>query len=116
MPIFAVLLEDEPEQAAAIRRRHMEAHLAFLDRHRATIRAAGPLQDAASGEAAGGLRVGAGGQRRAGGRLDTRRSLLAGGIAPVRANSRMAAGLCGWRSPRSLLAVTGAQAAHRRSR
>jgi len=57
MPIFAVLLEDQPEQAAAIRQRHMEEHLMFLERHRTAIRAAGPLQDTASGEAAGGLWV-----------------------------------------------------------
>jgi len=57
IPVFAVLLEDQPEQAAAILRRHMEEHLAFLERHRAAIRAAGPLRDAASGEAAGGLWV-----------------------------------------------------------
>jgi len=55
MPIFAVLLEDQPAPAAAIRQRYMEEHLAFLERHQAAIRAAGPLQDAASGEAAGGL-------------------------------------------------------------
>lgn len=55
MPLFAVLLEDNPEQAADIRRRHMPAHLDFLDSNATTIRAAGPLHDAAADQPAGGL-------------------------------------------------------------
>jgi hypothetical protein len=55
MPIFAVLLEDNPEHAADIRRRHMPAHLDFLNQNTALIRAAGPLHDVASGQPAGGL-------------------------------------------------------------
>ena len=53
MPIFAVLLEDDPGRAADIRRRHMAAHLEFLDRRAAVIRAAGPLHDPAAGPAGG---------------------------------------------------------------
>ena len=52
--LFAVLFTDNPEYAAA-RERLMPDHLAFLERHSSHIRAAGPLRDAASGEAAGGL-------------------------------------------------------------
>jgi len=55
MPTFAVLLEDNLEQGANIRRLHMQAHLDFLDRHSAAIRAAGPLHDAVAEQSAGGL-------------------------------------------------------------
>lgn len=55
MPTFAVLLEDNLEQAANIRRLHMQAHLDFVGRHAAAIRAAGPLHDASVGQPAGGL-------------------------------------------------------------
>jgi len=52
--LFAVLFTDNPE-FAAVRARLMPDHLAFLERHAASIRAAGPLSDPASGEGAGGL-------------------------------------------------------------
>ncbi|MFI5014555.1 MAG: YciI family protein [Hyphomicrobiales bacterium] len=52
--LFAVLFTDNPEHADA-RRRLMPAHLDFLERHSDEIRAAGPLQEAVSGEAAGGM-------------------------------------------------------------
>jgi len=52
--LLAVLFEDDPAAGPEIRRRHMPAHLAFLERHGAQIRAAGPLQDS-DGGAAGGL-------------------------------------------------------------
>jgi uncharacterized protein len=55
MPLFAVLLEDEPERASEIRRLHMSAHIEFLERNAAAIRAAGPLHDGAAGQLAGGL-------------------------------------------------------------
>ena len=41
--LFAVLFEDNTEHADEIRRQHMPAHLAFLERHAAAIKAAGPL-------------------------------------------------------------------------
>lgn len=52
--LFAVLFTDDPARSDA-RRRLMPVHLDFLEAHRAAIRAAGPLRDAASGEGAGGL-------------------------------------------------------------
>lgn len=53
--LFAVLFTDNPEHADA-RDRHMPEHLAFLQRHRASIRAAGPLSEtSAGGTPAGGL-------------------------------------------------------------
>ena len=51
--LFAVFFEDDVEHADA-RRRLMPAHLDFLASNPAIL-AAGPLQDAASGEGAGGL-------------------------------------------------------------
>jgi uncharacterized protein YciI len=51
--LFAVLFTDNPAHAAA-RQRLMPDHLAFLERHAAQIRAAGPLRDMEGG-AAGGL-------------------------------------------------------------
>ena len=54
MTLFAVLFEDEIRNADEIRRQHMPAHLEFLRRNGASIRAAGPLRQVA-GEAAGGL-------------------------------------------------------------
>jgi uncharacterized protein YciI len=44
MPLFAVLFEDEARVAEEVRRRHMSAHLAFLERNAGLVRAAGPLQ------------------------------------------------------------------------
>jgi uncharacterized protein YciI len=57
MPLFAVLLEDSLDGAPEIRRRHMGAHLDFLDRNAAAILAAGPLHQIAPAAAApaGGL-------------------------------------------------------------
>ena len=52
--IFAVLFEDN-EDKAEMRRRHMPAHLAFLEAHAGSIRAAGPIVDPATDAAAGGL-------------------------------------------------------------
>lgn len=52
--LFTVLFEDNPEHADTVRREHMPAHLDFLERNAAAIRAAGPLRDA-DGSAAGGL-------------------------------------------------------------
>lgn len=52
--IYAVLFEDD-ETHAAMRPKHMAAHLAFLESHAANIQAAGPLKDSADGAAAGGL-------------------------------------------------------------
>ncbi|HXQ68003.1 MAG TPA: YciI family protein [Alphaproteobacteria bacterium] len=52
--LFVVLFTDNPERADA-RQRLMPDHLDFLEKHHPSIRAAGPLRDAASGEEAGGL-------------------------------------------------------------
>lgn len=57
MPVFAVLLEDDPERADKVRRRVMPDHLAFLDHHSTRIRSAGPLRDPADGTSTGGLWV-----------------------------------------------------------
>jgi len=54
--LYAVLFEDNASLGADVRRRHMAAHLSFLERNAARIRAAGPLS-AASGDPAGGLWV-----------------------------------------------------------
>jgi uncharacterized protein len=52
--IVAVIFEDNPAAGVDVRRRLMEAHLAFLEKNAAHIKAAGPLQSA-NGDAAGGL-------------------------------------------------------------
>ena len=52
--LYAVLLEDNPNLGSDVRSQHMPAHLAFLEKHAARIRAAGPLR-ALSGDPAGGL-------------------------------------------------------------
>jgi uncharacterized protein len=52
--LYAVLFEDNSGLAGDIRRRLMPAHLAFLERHAAQIKAAGPLVSSA-GDPAGGL-------------------------------------------------------------
>jgi uncharacterized protein len=52
--LYAVLFTDDPAHANA-RQRLMPAHLAFLEKHRDRIRAAGPLREGDDGEAAGGL-------------------------------------------------------------
>ena len=52
--LFAVIFADNEEQAEA-RQRLMKDHLDFLEKHQASIRAAGPLQDTESRKGAGGL-------------------------------------------------------------
>ena len=52
--IYAVLLEDNPERAE-MRAKFMADHLAFLERHADSIKAAGPLTECESDRAAGGL-------------------------------------------------------------
>lgn len=52
--LFAVLFEDNDGLGEEVRRRHMAAHLAFLERHAAQVSAAGPLLDY-QGAPAGGL-------------------------------------------------------------
>ncbi len=52
--LFAVMFEDNPGTGADIRARHMPHHLAFLERNKAQIKAAGPLATAA-GSGAGGM-------------------------------------------------------------
>jgi uncharacterized protein len=54
--LYAVLFEDDTNLGADVRRRHMPAHLSFLEKNAAQIKAAGPLQ-VSSGDAAGGLWV-----------------------------------------------------------
>lgn len=54
MMIFVVLLEDAPGKANDVRQQHMPAHLDFLERNAAAIKAAGPLRDG-DGVPAGGL-------------------------------------------------------------
>ncbi len=51
---YVVFFEDNPDKAGA-RSKHMPAHLAFLAENAASVQAAGPLKDTASGEGAGGL-------------------------------------------------------------
>jgi uncharacterized protein len=50
--LYAVLFTDNPAHAEA-RQRLMPAHLEFLERHRAEIRAAGPLHEADGRDANG---------------------------------------------------------------
>ena len=54
--IYSVWFEDNPEHGE-MRAKHMADHLAFLERHAGSIRAAGPLTDTQNGAAAGGLWV-----------------------------------------------------------
>jgi len=51
---YAILFEDNPG-AAEVRTQHMPDHLAFLERNRASIEAAGPLVEADGRTGAGGL-------------------------------------------------------------
>jgi uncharacterized protein len=51
---FVVIFEDNPEAGSDLRRKHMCAHLAFLERNAARVKAAGPLQTN-DGQGAGGL-------------------------------------------------------------
>lgn len=52
--LFVILFEDEPSNAAVIRRSHLSGHLDFLQASGCFIRAAGPLRQP-DGTAAGGL-------------------------------------------------------------
>jgi uncharacterized protein YciI len=52
--LYVVLFEDNATLGADVRRRHMAAHLSFLEHNAARIKAAGPLR-ALSGDPAGGL-------------------------------------------------------------
>jgi uncharacterized protein len=52
--LYAVRFEDNPNFGSDVRRQHLSAHLAFLEKHAALIKAAGPLR-ALSGDPAGGL-------------------------------------------------------------
>jgi uncharacterized protein YciI len=42
--LYAVLLEDNEALGADIRRQHLPAHLSFLEKNAARIKAAGPLR------------------------------------------------------------------------
>ena len=54
--LYAVLFEDNTTVAADVRRQHMSAHLSFLEKNAARIKAAGPLR-ASSADFVGGLWV-----------------------------------------------------------
>lgn len=54
--LYAILFEDNASFGSDVRRQHMPAHLSFLERNAARIKAAGPLR-VSSGEPAGGLWV-----------------------------------------------------------
>jgi len=54
--LYVVLFEDSASAGTDIRRQHMPAHLSFLEKNAARIKAAGPLR-ALSGDPAGGLWV-----------------------------------------------------------
>src|SRR5262245_15168518 len=54
--LYVVLFEDSASADTDIRRRHMPAHLSFLEKNAARIKAAGPLR-LTSGDTAGGLWV-----------------------------------------------------------
>jgi uncharacterized protein YciI len=51
---LSVLFEDNPNLDSDVRRQHMAAHLAFLEKNAARIKAGGPLR-AVPGDQAGGL-------------------------------------------------------------
>lgn len=52
--LYVVLFEDNPQIVGDVRQRHMPQHLAFLERNKSFITAAGPLRTT-EGEPAGGL-------------------------------------------------------------
>lgn len=52
--LYVVLFEDNANLGTDLRRQHMPAHLSFLEKNAARIKAAGPLR-AQSGDPAGGL-------------------------------------------------------------
>jgi uncharacterized protein YciI len=54
--LYVVLFEDHATLGADVRRRHMAAHLSFLENNAERIKAAGPLRTL-SGDPAGGLWV-----------------------------------------------------------
>ena len=51
---FVILFEDNPDASPDIRSTHMPDHLAFLERNKNSVSAAGPLKDEA-GQPAGGI-------------------------------------------------------------
>ncbi|MDP5217913.1 YciI family protein [Ruegeria sp. 2205SS24-7] len=54
MTTFIILFEDNPDADLDIRKKHMSAHLAFLEAHADAISAAGPLSSP-TGAGQGGL-------------------------------------------------------------
>jgi uncharacterized protein len=52
--LYAILFEDNPNLGSDVRSQYMPAHLAFLEKYAARIKAAGPLRTS-SGDPAGGL-------------------------------------------------------------
>lgn len=52
--LYVVLFEDNPGLGLEVRRKHMPAHLSFLEKHADRVKAAGPLKSG-SDEPAGGL-------------------------------------------------------------
>jgi uncharacterized protein YciI len=54
MPLFAAVFEDHLDRKA-VREGAMEAHMAWLDRHRRQVRMAGALRPSPAGPATGGL-------------------------------------------------------------
>jgi uncharacterized protein YciI len=52
--LYVVVFEDNTTLGADFRLQHMTAHLSFLEKNKARIKAAGPLR-ASSGDPAGGL-------------------------------------------------------------
>ena len=51
--LYAVLLEDNPSAPSDLRRRHMAAHLSFLERNSDQVKAAGPLWSVSDAPAGG---------------------------------------------------------------
>jgi len=89
--LYVVLFEDNANLGIDVRRQHMPAHLSFLEKNAARIKAAGPLRGA-SGDPAGGLwmsKQNPGCGRRA----RERRPILADGIAALGPHSELGAGL-----------------------
>jgi len=100
--LYAVLLSDNPGKAD-IRPRLMPAHLEFLERHRAEIRAAGPLMEP-DGRGAGGLWLVEAPDAVAITALVELDPLLAHGSSAIGPHPGMAPGLC--RGPPDALKVS----------
>jgi uncharacterized protein YciI len=83
--LYVVLFEDNPSLGTDVRRQHMPAHLSFLEKNAACIKAAGPLRTP-SGDAAGGLWVVDADSAEGG-------PILADRIAAFRPHSELGAGL-----------------------